>query len=151
MQHLISSLLKCDWLRPDLNGKPRPLNIDRAFANLDFERKGETVSETLIAKQTVIEQGDDWQVINLATHSDHFYAIRRFEFDTGIEALTDGQCHILSLVEGESIIVKTGNLEQEIHYTETFIVPADTTRYELINKSKGRAKVIAAFVKEECC
>ena len=140
-----------DWLRPDLNGKPRPLNIDRAFANLDFERKGEIVSETLIAKQTVIEQGDDWQVINLTTHPDHFYAIRRFEFDTGIEARTDGQCHILSLVEGDCIIVKTGDLERVIHYTETFIIPADAVQYELINKSKGRAKVICAFVKEECC
>ncbi|WP_235324538.1 class I mannose-6-phosphate isomerase [Pedobacter lusitanus] len=140
-----------DWLRPDLNGKPRPLNIDRAFANLNFERKGQIVSDTLIAKQTVLLQDDDWQIVNLATHPDHFYAVRRFEFDSTIKAHTEGQCHILSLVEGESIIVKTGNSEQEIHYAETFIIPADAVHYELINKGKNRAKVITAFVKEECC
>jgi len=140
-----------DWLRPDLNGKPRPLNIERAFANLKFERKGKTVLDTLIAKQTVIEQGTDWQLINLATHPDHFYAVQRFEFDTVIKAATNGQCHILSLVEGDCIIVKTGELELEIHYAETLIIPADAIRYELINQSKNRAKVIAAFVKEECC
>ncbi|QNK64982.1 class I mannose-6-phosphate isomerase [Pedobacter sp. PAMC26386] len=140
-----------DWLRPDLNGKPRPLNIDRAFANLNFDRKGENVRDTLISKQTVIKQGDDWQVVNLATHPDHFYAIQRYEFDTIIEARTEGQCHVLSLVEGDYIVVKTGELEQEIHYAETFIIPADAVQYQLINKNKGRAKVITAFVKEECC
>lgn len=140
-----------DWLRPDLNGKPRPLNIDRAFANLNFERKGDVVKDTLIAKQSIIQQGNDWQVVNLITHPDHFYAIHRFEFDTIVEGHTKGQCHILSLVEGELILVRTGEMEQEIHYAETFIIPADAVQYQIINKSKGRAKVLTAFVKDECC
>lgn len=140
-----------DWLRPDLNGKPRPLNIDRAFDNLNFERKGDVVKDTLIAKQNIILQGDDWQVIDLITHPDHFYAIHRFEFDTVIEGRTQGQCHILSLVEGDIILVRTGEMEQEIHYAETFIIPADAVQYQIINKSKGRAKVVTAFVKDECC
>lgn len=140
-----------DWLRPDLNGKPRPLNIERAFANLNFERKGDVVKDTLIAKQSIIKQGDDWQVINLMTHPDHFYAIHRFEFDTVIEGHTNGQCHILSLVEGDLILVRTGQMEQVIHYAETFIIPADAVQYQIINKGKGRAKVLTAFVKDECC
>ena len=140
-----------DWLRPDLNGKPRPLNIDRAFANLDFTRKGKNVTNTLISRQTVIKQGVDWQVLNLSTHPDHFYAIHRFEFANTIEAETRGQCHILSLVEGESIIVKTGELEQEINFAETFIIPAAAVSYQLINQGKKQAKVVTAFVKDECC
>lgn len=140
-----------DWLRPDLNGKPRPLNIDRAFANLNFERKGEVVKDTLIAKQSIINQGDDWQLVKLITHPDHFYAIHRFEFDTVIEGRTEGQCHILSLVEGDLILVRTGEMEMEIHYAETFIIPAEAVQFQIINKGKGRAKVLTAFVKDECC
>ena len=39
-----------DWLRLDLQGKPRPLNIQRAFDNLYFERRGETVERELLAQ-----------------------------------------------------------------------------------------------------
>jgi mannose-6-phosphate isomerase class I len=140
-----------DWLRPDLNGNPRTLNINRAFDNLNFAYKGNVVTDTLISKQTIKQQGADWQIINLTTHPDHFYAIERFEFDTIFEQQTNNQCHVLSLVEGESIIVKTGNIEQVIHYAETFIVPANALTYTVINTGKSRAKVIKAFVKDECC
>ncbi|MDN3583196.1 class I mannose-6-phosphate isomerase [Mucilaginibacter flavus] len=140
-----------DWLRPDLNGNPRTLNIDRAFENLDFGRKGEVVADTLISKQTVVKRGDDWQLINLTTHPDHFYAVERFEFDTAIEEYTNNQCHVLSLVEGESITVTTNGLQQVIHYAETFIIPADAVKYMLKNTGKNKAKVVKAFVKDECC
>ncbi|GAA3986726.1 class I mannose-6-phosphate isomerase [Mucilaginibacter dorajii] len=140
-----------DWLRPDLNGNPRTLNIDRAFENLDFSRKGKVVADTLISKQSIVKKGNDWQVVNLSTHPDHFYAVERFEFDTLIEEYTNNQCHVLSLVEGESIMVTTNDLQQVIHYAETFIIPADAVKYTLTNTGKNSAKVIKAFVKDECC
>jgi mannose-6-phosphate isomerase class I len=140
-----------DWLRPDLNGNPRTLNIDRAFDNLDFTRKGQVVTDTLISKQTIIKQGPDWQIINLNTHPDHFYAVQRMEFDLLITDVTDDQCLVLSLVEGSSILVKTGDREQVIQYAETFIIPASAGTYQLKNIGKQRAKVIKAFVKDDHC
>ncbi|GGB18039.1 class I mannose-6-phosphate isomerase [Mucilaginibacter rubeus] len=140
-----------DWLRPDLSGNPRTLNIDRAFENLNFERKGDVVTETLISKQTTLKKGHDWEIINLSTHPEHFYAIERFEFDTEITEDTNNQCHVLSLVEGESIAVITNDREQVIHYAETFIIPAAVKSYTLKNTGKTRVKVVKAFVKDECC
>ncbi len=140
-----------DWLRLDLQGLPRPLNIDRAFENLTFTRKGEKVQEELISKQEVIKQGSDWQLLSLSTHPEHFYAIHRIEFDSSIEIATEGQCHILSLVEGSNITVRTGMLAQQIHYAETFVVPAAAGSYVLINQSNSRAKVVKAFVKDDHC
>ncbi len=140
-----------DWLRLDLKGQPRPLNIERAFQNLNFDRKGEKVREELISKQEVVNQGSDWQLVNLSTHPEHFYAIQRLEFDSMLEITTDNQCHILSLVEGTSILVKTGELTERIHYAETFVIPAKAGSYSLVNEGDTRAKVIKSFVKEDHC
>jgi hypothetical protein len=32
-----------DWQRLDMDGKPRPINIDRAVANIYFDRRGDRV------------------------------------------------------------------------------------------------------------
>jgi mannose-6-phosphate isomerase class I len=137
-----------DWMRLDLEGKPRPLNIERAFANLYFERKGARAKEELIARPTILQQGPDWRLVHLPTHPDHFYDIHRFEFASSVEAATNGSCHILSLVEGESILLETTNgLRQRFNYAETFVVPAAAERYRLINEGEEPVKVVKAFMK----
>jgi mannose-6-phosphate isomerase class I len=39
-----------DYLRPDLNGNPRPISYGRAFEVIDFQRKTQWVRENLLAK-----------------------------------------------------------------------------------------------------
>ncbi|AWW32950.1 hypothetical protein DN752_24065 [Echinicola strongylocentroti] len=141
-----------DWQRLDLNGEPRPLNVERAFDNLDFERKGEEVQRTLISHPEVIESGSDWQLVELPTHEQHFYKIVRYEFDTEISVPTHGQCHLLMLVEGESISLSTENGRQAtFHYAETFAVPAAANSYKLKNHGSSRAMVVISYVKESAC
>jgi mannose-6-phosphate isomerase class I len=137
-----------DWLRLDLDGKPRPINIDHAFNNLDFTRKGERVSKELISKPTLLKQGEGWQIMHLPTHSEHFYDVHRLEFDAEISIQTDDCCHVLMLVEGEALSIETadGTLNKYA-YSETFLVPAAAGSYRLTNLGKGRAKVIKAFLK----
>ncbi len=137
-----------DWVRLDLEGKPRPINIDHAFKNLDFNRKGDRVQQELISKQTVIEEGEDWQLIHLPTHQEHFYDVHRIEFDSKISIETSNVCHVMMLVEGESVLIETqdGN-KQTFAYAETFVVPAAAKSYVLTNLGKVRAKVIKAFLK----
>jgi mannose-6-phosphate isomerase class I len=118
-----------DWMRLDLDGRPRPINIDRAFANLNFSRQGRGVEDELISKPAVKAEGDDWQLIHLPTHADHFYDVHRFEFDTTVEAETGASCHVMSLVEGMSILLEpAGGLSQRFSYAETFVVPAAAGR-----------------------
>ncbi|WP_420640750.1 class I mannose-6-phosphate isomerase [Candidatus Leptofilum sp.] len=138
-----------DWLRLDLEGKPRPLNIERAFQNLYFDRQGARVQAELIAKPSVIAQGDGWQLLHLPTHPDHFYDVHRFEFDDAVAAHTDGSPHIMSLVEGEAITLETANgLRQTFSYAETFVVPAAANSYRLINEGSTQAWVVKAFMKK---
>ena len=137
-----------DWLRLDLDGKPRPINIEHAFNNLDFSRRGHCVQQELISKPAVLEQGAGWQLIHLPTHPEHFYDVHRIEFDNEITVKTDNSCHVLMLVEGQSVTIETADgTKQEYAYAETFVVPAAAGSYELINRGKSRAKVIKAFLK----
>lgn len=137
-----------DWVRLDLDGKPRPINIEHAFKNLDFERKGAKVQEELISKPSVIENGEDWQLVHLPTHPQHFYDIHRIEFENSVSINTEGSCHVLMLVEGSSILVHTANgFTQSFNYAETFVIPAAAESYQLINKDNVKAKVIKAFLK----
>ncbi len=138
-----------DWLRVDLNGDPRPINISHAFHNLRFERRGAYVKQHLIAQPEVIAQGAGWEIIHLPTHPEHFYDVNRLEFDQEILVDTHDTCHVLMLVEGTSIEVVTGETMRVFNYGETFIIPAGARQYKLINRSTSRSKVIKAFIKDE--
>ncbi|MDN5286481.1 MAG: hypothetical protein JWR38_2755 [Mucilaginibacter sp.] len=137
-----------DWLRLDLDGNPRPINIDHAFNNLDFNRKGNRVQEELISKPAIIQQDADWQLIHLPTHREHFYDVHRIEFDSQFTAETNNQCHVMMLVEGEAISIKTADGSKHVFaYAETFVVPAAAVSYVLTNLGQSRVKVIKAFLK----
>jgi mannose-6-phosphate isomerase class I len=138
-----------DWLRLDLDGKPRPLNIERAFDNLNFERQGKKARAELISKPYVLESGEDWRVVHLPTHEEHFYDVERLEFTTSITQRKKNQCHVLAVVEGEAVLLEAGAMRQRFYYGETFVIPAAVSNYKLINEGKGEAKVIRAFVKSD--
>jgi mannose-6-phosphate isomerase class I len=139
-----------DWVRLDLAGLPRPINIDHAFNNLDFTRKGKKVQEELISKPSVLSSGPDWQLIHLPTHAEHFYDVHRMEFDSMMEVSTEGLCHILMLVEGSSVTIKTQDGTSAIFkYAETFAIPAVAGSYTIKNNGSDRAKVVKAFVKPD--
>ncbi len=137
-----------DWLRLDLDGNPRPINIEHAFNNLDYTRKGVRVREELISKPAIIEQGDSYQIVHLPTHPEHFYDVHRVEFDNEITVQTNNSCHVLMLVEGQSVTIETNDaIKQDFAYAETFVVPAAAISYVMTNNGKERAKVIKAFLK----
>ena len=136
-----------DWLRLDLDGKPRPLNIDRGMANVNFDLQGEKVREELISKPSLIEKTDDWELYHLPTHKDHLYDVHRYHINTQVNVLTGNKAHVLSLVEGTVLEISSSNGTTVYSYAETFVVPAAVGAYTIRNLSDGPIMVVKAFIK----
>lgn len=136
-----------DWLSRDLNGQPRPINIEHAFKNLRFDRKGERVAKELISKPRILEQDTHGKVVHLPTHPQHFYDVHRIEFFDSITTGLKGTCEVMMLVEGTEIVLEINDEELLFHYAETFVIPACVKHYTLRNPSGSLAKVIRAFIK----
>jgi mannose-6-phosphate isomerase class I len=137
-----------DWLRPDLDGKPRQLNLSRGMDNLRFDRCGNVVTGELISVPLLLHKDQNHELWHLPTHTEHLYDIHRYEFTGEITIHTEGRCHVLSLVEGSGIIVKTcGGFQQRFSYAETFVIPAATGSYQVKNEALEKAVLIKAFVK----
>jgi mannose-6-phosphate isomerase class I len=138
-----------DWKRPDLDGKPRTLNIDRGMANLFFNRKGDYVNKNLISKPELLDQGPDWQMFRLPTHETHSYNIHRYHFRSTIDIVTENKCLVMNLTEGQSIDVETMNgYRTSFCYAETFVIPAMAEKVRITNKSQSEAVLVAAFMKK---
>ena len=137
-----------DWLRPDLDGKPRPLIIARGMENLFFDRKGAYVNNNLISKPVLVKSGADWKLYHLETHKTHFYDVMRYHFKNEITLNTGNKCFVMSLTEGTSVELVTGSSAgQRFSFAETFVIPAAAGEIRIINRSDCEAVLVYAFVK----
>lgn len=139
-----------DWMRLDLDGKPRPINIAHGMKNLYFDRAGDKVRQELISKPEIKLQTESMLVEQLPTHPEHFYAIERYTFTGEIEIETKGQAQVCMLVEGESVMLETAaGMQQRFNYAETFVVPAAAGSFRIINESEKPAKMVVSYVKDQ--
>jgi mannose-6-phosphate isomerase class I len=139
-----------DWMRLDLDGQPRSLNIDRAMENLYFDRQGDRIRREFIAQPRVLSRGNGWELVHLPTHAEHFYDVHRYDFNTTMQGRTAGSPHVLNVVEGSSVVLETpGAPPQRFAFAETFVVPAATETYQLHSDTGAPVKVVKAFLKPE--
>lgn len=137
-----------DWLRLDLDGKPRSLNIARAFENLYIDRQGQRIEQEFVSHPIEISAGEGWRIVHLPTHPNHFYDVHRFEFRGEIEVETGGSCHVLSLVEGQTVWLDVNEAAPaRFNYAETFVVPSAAGRYRLRSEGGDAVKVVTTFIK----
>jgi mannose-6-phosphate isomerase class I len=137
-----------DWMRRDLEGMLRPLNIKRAWDNLYIERGESYVDDHLVAKPRVLAEGPGWRELVLGTHEDIFYAVHRYELSNSLTIETDGRCHVLNIVEGQGVAAETTDGRRfEFHLAETFVIPAAANSYKLIPLRDQPCRIVKAFVK----
>lgn len=123
-----------DWGRLGLNGKPRPINIDRGLANIQWDRDEAWVQKNLINRVDQLGSGDGWREERTGLHEREFIETRRHWFTKPAPHHTRGGVNILNLVEGRLAMVESPHNAFEpfqINYAETFIIPAALGDYRI--------------------
>jgi mannose-6-phosphate isomerase class I len=143
------SLRFYDWLRADLGGALRPVQLEHAFANLDPERRGARVERELVPTPEVVRRGEGFVEELIGRHPDLFFAVHRLNVERPAEDDTAGRFHVLALVEGDSVEVETAVSRHPLSYGETLIVPACVGAYRISPVGAGPHKVVKAFVAPE--
>ncbi len=139
-----------DYLRRDLNGNLRPINIDRGFDNIRFERKGNWVKENLIAKPKTLFEVEGSKELVLMDVPYMFYVIHRVDFDQECSWSTEGLAYMVNLVEGDRVeVVSENGRSSQLAYLESMVIPASTGNVRFINKGTQPCKLVKVFVRPE--
>lgn len=137
-----------DYLRRDLEGNLRPINIDRAWENLRVERTGPWVDDNLVARPRLLNEGEGWQEVILMDRPEFFYTVHRLDFDKAVSYDTDGCGLAVNLVEGEEVeLVTESGRRVPLHYLESMVVPAATGRFRIVPKGDRPCKLVLVLVR----
>lgn len=138
-----------DWGRVDLDGKPRPIHLDHGLKNIQWDRTRNWVEENLIGRETQIMEAEGVLVERTGLHRLEFIDTFRLTLRKPYTCIMDDSVHVLNLVDGEKAMIESpaGEFEPvEIHYAETFIIPAAVKTYRLIPAGKDKTEPIKIIV-----
>lgn len=141
-----------DWGRLGLDGKPRPIHLEHGLANIQWSRDTEWVRRELLNQVEPLHEGDGWREERTGLHASEFLETRRTWFTKPVLHDTKGNLHVLNLVEGEAVRVESPTNAfpaMEIHYAETFIVPASVGQYLIrpLGKTDQPMATITAYLR----
>jgi len=129
-----------DWGRLGLDGKPRPINIERGMANIQFDRTTEWTQQYLINTFEEIDSGEGWRAERTGLHKREFIDTVRHWFTCKVLHKRGDSVDVLNLVEGREAIVESPEEIFEpfvVHYAETFIVPFSAGPYTIRPHGEG--------------
>ncbi|OCN05847.1 mannose-6-phosphate isomerase [Erysipelotrichaceae bacterium MTC7] len=143
-----------DWDRLGMDGLPRPVHIDHGEKVIQWNRTTPWVKEHLVnAFYPVETERQDATVEHTGLHELEFIETRRYSFDQPSLHETNNTVHMLNLVEGKEALISSpdGEFEPfEVHYAETFIIPANVKKYTIAPTGRSigdTIKVIKAYVR----
>ena len=123
-----------DWGRLGLDGRPRPIHLEHAARNIQWDRNTEWAQEQLIDQVQEVASGPGWVEERTGLHELEFIETRRHWFTGTVPHHTNGTVNVINLVEGaEAVVESPDNAFEpfEVHYAETFIIPAAVGAYTI--------------------
>jgi len=138
-----------DWGRVGLDGLPRPINIEHGSKVIRWDRDTDWVAKSLVRQTRLLYSGEDYDEVVTGLHELEFIETRRYTIRTHVDLDMNDSFSMCNLVDGTAVrvISLAGTFEPfEVHYAETFIIPATagTIRLEPV---EGEAMLLRAYVR----
>lgn len=125
-----------DYLRADLDGKPRPIHTYHGERTLNYDCRASWVRENIVQQPRTVRKGEGWAEYIVGECDMLYFSLRRLEFEKSIEGDTAGKFHVLVLVDGERIRIRSVEQPErffEAQFMDMVVVPADMGRYVVEN------------------
>ena len=117
-----------DWDRLGLDGLPRPIHIEDGEKVIQFNRNTEWVRNNLVNRFETLHESEDYTETRTGLHELEFIESRVYDVRTEVTFKGNGEFSICNLVDGRKAVIESPAVlfePYEIHYAETFIIPAD--------------------------
>jgi mannose-6-phosphate isomerase len=139
-----------DYLRKDLDGKPRPIHSYYGEKALNADYNSTYASKYLAHDPVLVRSGDGFKEYIVGECVQLYFTLHRMEIEHCASDNTNGVFHVLVLVDGEHVCVKSkANPELCFHmnYLDMIVVPANIGEYEIINEGIQPVVVHKTFLK----
>lgn len=140
-----------DYMRKDLEGKLRPIHTYHGDKVLRRDFKEDWVMPNLVHEPRTLREGEGYQEIIVGQHDLLYFTLRNLIFNERIEDETTDRFHVLVLVEGEKVLVRSLTDPSrffEQNYLDMVIVPAHFGPYEIINLGVGVVTIHKTLLKD---
>jgi mannose-6-phosphate isomerase class I len=141
-----------DYLRADLDGKPRPIHTFHGENVLALDRTTTWVNENIVQKPRVAVKGEGWTEYIVGEHDLLYFSLRRLEFEKEAYGDTAGKFHVLTLVDGEKVCVQS--LENPDfcyyqNYLDVVVIPANVGKYVVKNLGNQPVCIHKTMLKDD--
>lgn len=123
-----------DWGRLGLDGKPRPVHIDHGEKVIEWDRTTKWVEENLINHLEPVFEEAGYREERTGLHEREFIETRRLFLSGAHEFECQGGVSMCNVVEGAGAMITSAENHFEpfeVHYAETFILPAAIGAFQI--------------------
>ncbi len=138
-----------DWGRLGLDGRPRPVHIEHGKQVIQWDRTTGWVKDNLLNHFETLCEEADFEEVKTGLHEREFIETRRYKLNAPHSFTCDDSVSMCNVVDGAGVVISSpeGTFEPyEVHYAETFIIPASVKNFTVTPLS-GECMVLRANIR----
>lgn len=138
-----------DWGRLGLDGMPRPVHIQHGEQNIQWDRTTGWVKDHLVNQTKLLSDNEGFRAERTGLHEREFIDTVRYHVTEVCELDGKGSVSTCNVVGGRGAVIESVDesfADYEVHYGETFIIPASVARFR-IRPLEDEVMILRATVK----